>query len=52
MVSRMRGRLEPAIFTGEAHPALGIKGRNAATSAGVATCAIEFMKALGRTSRA
>lgn len=47
-ISRMRGRLEPAIFTGKPIPLWGSKGRNAATGLGVATCAIEFMKALGK----
>jgi len=47
-ISRMRGRLEPAIFTGKPIPIWGSKGRNAATGLGVATCAIELMKALGK----
>ena len=47
-ISRMRGRLEPAIFTGKPIPLWGSKGRNAATGLGVATCAIELMKALGK----
>ena len=46
-ISRMRGRLEPAIFTGKPIPLWGSKGRNAATGLGVATCAIELMKVLG-----
>ncbi len=48
-ISRMRGRLEPAIFTGKPIPLWGSKGRNAATGLGVATCAIELMKALGKS---
>ena len=47
-ISRMRGRLEPAIFTGKPIPLWGSKGRNAATGLGVATCAIELMKVLGK----
>lgn len=47
-ISRMRGHLEPAIFTGKPIPLWGSKGRNAATGLGVATCAIELMKALGK----
>ena len=47
-ISRMRGRLEPAIFTGKPIPLWGSKGRNGATGLGVATCAIELMKVLGK----
>lgn len=47
-ISKMRGRLEPAIFTGKPIPLWGSKGRNAATGLGVATCAIELMNALGK----
>ncbi|PIE54216.1 MAG: glutamate dehydrogenase [Dethiosulfovibrio peptidovorans] len=47
-ISKMRGRLEPAIFTGKPIPLWGSKGRTAATGLGVATCAIEFMKALNK----
>lgn len=46
-ISRMRGHLEPAIFTGKPIPLWGSKGRNAATGLGVATCALELMKVLG-----
>ncbi|MDD4835509.1 MAG: Glu/Leu/Phe/Val dehydrogenase [Dethiosulfovibrio sp.] len=45
-ISRMRGRLEPAIFTGKPIPLWGSKGRTAATGLGVATCAIELLNAL------
>lgn len=45
-ISRMRGRLEPAIFTGKPISLWGSKGRTAATGLGVATCAIELLKAL------
>ncbi len=47
-ISRMRGRLEPAIFTGKPIPLWGSKGRTAATGVGTATCAIELMKAVGK----
>ncbi|MEA3283822.1 MAG: Glu/Leu/Phe/Val dehydrogenase [Synergistota bacterium] len=47
-ISKMRGRLEPAIFTGKPIPLWGSKGRNAATGLGVATCAIELMNALDK----
>ncbi len=47
-ISRMRGRLDPAVFTGKPIALWGSKGRNAATGLGVATCAIELMKALGK----
>lgn len=47
-ISRMRGQLEPAIFTGKPISLWGSKGRNAATGLGVATCAIELMKVLGK----
>ncbi|EFC90601.1 Glu/Leu/Phe/Val dehydrogenase [Dethiosulfovibrio peptidovorans DSM 11002] len=47
-ISKMRGRLEPAIFTGKPIPLWGSKGRNAATGLGVATCAIELMNVLGK----
>lgn len=46
-ISRMRGQLEPAVFTGKPISLWGSKGRNAATGLGVATCAIELMKVLG-----
>ena len=39
-ISKMRNRLEPAIFTGKPIPLWGSKGRTAATGYGVATCAI------------
>lgn len=47
-ISKMRGHLEPAIFTGKPIPLWGSKGRNAATGLGVATCALELFKVLGK----
>ncbi len=44
-ISKMRGRLEPAIFTGKPISLWGSKGRTAATGLGVATCAMELLKA-------
>lgn len=47
-ISKMRGRLEPAIFTGKPISLWGSKGRTAATGLGVATCAMELLKVLGK----
>lgn len=47
-ISKMRGRLEPAIFTGKPISLWGSKGRTEATGYGVATCAMELLKALGK----
>jgi glutamate dehydrogenase (NAD(P)+) len=47
-ISKMRGRLEPAIFTGKPISLWGSKGRNAATGLGVATCAMELLKVVGK----
>jgi len=46
-ISKMRNRLEPAIFTGKPIPLWGSKGRTAATGYGVATCGLELLKAVG-----
>ena len=46
-ISKMRGQLEPAVFTGKPISLWGSKGRSAATGLGVATCAIELVKAVG-----
>jgi len=43
-ISRMRNRLEPAIFTGKPINFWGSLGRNEATGLGVATCALELLK--------
>lgn len=48
-ISRMHGRLEPAIFTGKPISLWGSRGRNEATGLGVATCAIEVVKAAGES---
>jgi glutamate dehydrogenase/leucine dehydrogenase len=47
-ISKMRGRLEPAIFTGKPISLWGSKGRTEATGYGVATCAIELLNAVGK----
>jgi glutamate dehydrogenase (NAD(P)+) len=47
-ISKMRGRLEPAIFTGKPISLWGSKGRTAATGLGVATCALELLKVLDK----
>jgi glutamate dehydrogenase (NAD(P)+) len=47
-ISKMRGRLEPAIFTGKPISLWGSKGRTAATGLGVATCAMELLKVLDK----
>ncbi|MCL1875127.1 MAG: Glu/Leu/Phe/Val dehydrogenase [Synergistaceae bacterium] len=46
-ISKMRNRLEPAIFTGKPPLFWGSLGRNEATGLGVATCAIELLKVEG-----
>ncbi|MCX7829118.1 MAG: Glu/Leu/Phe/Val dehydrogenase [Thermanaerothrix sp.] len=47
-ISKMRNRLEPAIFTGKPVSLWGSKGRTQATGRGVATCVREVLKAAGR----
>ena len=47
-ISRMRNRLEPAIFTGKPPAFWGSLGRNEATGLGVATCALELLKVIGK----
>lgn len=47
-ISKMRGRLEPAIFTGKPISLWGSKGRTAATGLGVATCAMELLKVVDK----
>lgn len=51
-ISKMRNRLEPAIFTGKPVDFWGSLGRNAATGLGVATCALELLKVLGKDVKA
>lgn len=48
-ISKMRGRLEPAIFTGKPISLWGSKGRTEATGYGVATCALELLEAVGKS---
>ena len=48
-ISRMRNRLEPAIFTGKPINFWGSLGRNEATGLGVATCALELLKVIGKS---
>ena len=47
-ISKMRGNLEPAIFTGKPISLWGSKGRTQATGRGVATCVRELLKAAGK----
>jgi len=49
-ISKMKNQLEPAIFTGKPIPLWGSKGRTAATGYGVATCALELLKNLGKSA--
>jgi glutamate dehydrogenase (NAD(P)+) len=47
-ISKMRGRLDPAVFTGKPVTYWGSQGRTEATGLGVATCALELLKVLGK----
>ncbi|MBQ3402721.1 MAG: Glu/Leu/Phe/Val dehydrogenase [Synergistaceae bacterium] len=47
-VSKMRGKLEPAILTGKPVSYWGSMGRNEATGRGVATCGLELMRVLDK----
>ena len=47
-ISKMRGNLEPAIFTGKPISLWGSKGRTQATGVGVATCAMELLRVVGK----
>ncbi|MBQ6775750.1 MAG: Glu/Leu/Phe/Val dehydrogenase [Synergistaceae bacterium] len=47
-ICKMRGELEPALLTGKPVTYWGSYGRNEATGRGVATCGLEFMKALDK----
>ncbi len=47
-IGKMRGQIEPGIFTGKPISYWGSRGRNEATGRGVATCGLEFMKKLGK----
>lgn len=50
-VSKLRGHVEPGVFTGKPITYWGSKGRTAATGYGVATCGLELLKVLGRDPR-
>ncbi|MDR2529220.1 MAG: Glu/Leu/Phe/Val dehydrogenase [Synergistaceae bacterium] len=47
-VSKLRGHVEPGVFTGKPISYWGSRGRTAATGYGVATCGIELLKVLDR----
>jgi len=47
-ISKIRGHLDPAVFTGKPVSLWGSKGRNAATGLGVATCALELLRVMGK----
>lgn len=47
-ISKIKNQLEPAIFTGKPISMWGSKGRTAATGYGIATCALELLKNIGR----
>jgi glutamate dehydrogenase (NAD(P)+) len=47
-VSKLRGHIEPGVFTGKPISYWGSKGRTAATGYGVATCGLELLKVQGK----
>ena len=47
-ISKLRGYVEPGVFTGKPVMYWGSKGRNEATGRGVATCGLELIKVLGK----
>ena len=47
-VSKLRGHVEPGVFTGKPISYWGSKGRTAATGYGVSTCGQELLKVLGK----
>lgn len=47
-VSKLRGHVEPGVFTGKPISYWGSKGRTAATGYGVGTCGLELLKVLGK----
>lgn len=48
-LAKMTNRVDPGVFTGKPPAYWGSKGRTAATGYGVATCALELLKALGKS---
>ena len=51
-ISKMRNQLEPGIFTGKPVNFWGSLGRTEATGLGVATCALELIKVVGKDPKA
>ena len=49
-VSRIKNELDPGVITGKPVGNWGSKGRTAATGYGVATCALELLKNLGKSA--
>ncbi|NLL37016.1 MAG: Glu/Leu/Phe/Val dehydrogenase [Fretibacterium sp.] len=47
-ISKIRGQVEPGLFTGKPVTYWGSKGRTEATGRGVATCGLELMKRVGK----
>jgi len=47
-INKLRGQIEPGVFTGKPISYWGSKGRIAATGYGVATCGLELLKVLGK----
>jgi len=47
-ISKLRGHVEPGVFTGKPIAYWGSKGRTEATGYGVSTCALELLKVLGK----
>ena len=51
-ISKLRGHVEPGVFTGKPIAYWGSKGRTEATGYGVSTCALELLKVLGKDPKA
>ena len=47
-ISKLRGHVEPGVFTGKPISYWGSKGRTAATGYGVTTCGLELLKVIGK----
>lgn len=47
-IAKMRGQIEPGIFTGKPVPFWGTMGRNEATGRGVATCGLALLQVLDK----